>query len=85
MNKAALCCMLSVAGVICGILPSYAVVATNSFVVVEGEGVSMDDDGSVVRARGATGPVKVTARPGWLVNGKDSAMLGAKGRPAESR
>lgn len=44
----------------------------NSFFTIEGEGVRIADDGSVCIDAGASGPVKLTARSGWLVNGRES-------------
>ena len=50
--------------------------AMNAFVVVEGEGVRVADDGSV-HFPNAKSPVsvEVTARPGWKVNGRKSLSL----------
>ena len=48
---------------------------SNSFLTVEGEGVSIADDGSVCVDAGATGPITVAARPGWLVNGRESLTI----------
>ena len=45
---------------------------SNSFFTIEGEGVRIADDGSVCVDAGASGPVKLTARSGWLVNGRES-------------
>lgn len=44
----------------------------NSFFTVDGEGVSVAADGSVCIDAGASGPVRITARSGWLVNGRES-------------
>ena len=54
--------------------------SSNSFLTVEGEGVSIADDGGICVEAGASGPVRVTARPGWLVNGRESiAFESARG------
>lgn len=45
---------------------------SNSFFTIEGEGVRIADDGSVCVDAGASGPVRITARSGWLVNGRES-------------
>ena len=52
--------------------------AVNSFVTVEGEGVSLDADGSICVDEGSSGSLTVSARPGWLVNGRESVT----GNPA---
>ena len=44
----------------------------NSFFTIEGEGVRIASDGSISVDAGASGPVKLTARSGWLVNGRES-------------
>ena len=44
----------------------------NSFFTIEGEGVRIASDGSVCVDAGASGPVRITARSGWLVNGRES-------------
>ncbi len=54
---------------------------SNSFMTVEGEGVSMGDDGSVRYNKDATGLIDVTARSGWLVNGKKSFKINPAKRP----
>ena len=45
---------------------------SNSFFTIEGEGVRIASDGSVCVDAGASGPVRITARSGWLVNGRES-------------
>ena len=52
--------------------------AVNAFLSVEGDGVSIDNDGSIVCDRSATGSVTVSARPGWLVNGRESVSVDPK-------
>ena len=52
--------------------------AVNAFLAVEGDGVSIDDDGSIVCDRSAAGSVTVSARPGWLVNGRESVSVDPK-------
>ena len=49
-----------------------AEVVTNAFVVAEADGVRMASDGSIHFARRSPVSVKVTARPGWKVNGRRS-------------
>ena len=49
-----------------------AEVVTNAFVVAEADGVRMAGDGSIHFARRSPTSVKVTARPGWKVNGRRS-------------
>ena len=44
----------------------------NSFFTIEGEGVRIASDGNICVDSGASGPVKLTARSGWLVNGRES-------------
>lgn len=50
---------------------------TNSFVIVEGQGVSISQDGNIILDKSTSGDIKVTARSGWLVNGRDSVSLSA--------
>ena len=45
---------------------------TNSFVIAEGSGVSISQDGNIICDKSATGDIEVTARSGWLVNGQRS-------------
>ena len=45
---------------------------SNSFFTIEGEGVRIASDGGVCVDAGASGPVTLTARSGWLVNGRES-------------
>ena len=45
---------------------------SNSFLTIEGEGVRIASDGNICVDSGASGPVKLTARSGWLVNGRES-------------
>ncbi len=52
--------------------------AVNAFLAVEGDGVSIDDDGSIVCDRSAASSVTVSARPGWLVNGRESVSVDPK-------
>ena len=52
--------------------------AVNAFLLVEGDGVSIESDGSIVCGKDASGPVKVSARPGWLVNGRESVSVDPK-------
>ena len=52
--------------------------AVNAFLAVDGDGVSIDDDGSIVCDRSAAGSVTVSARPGWLVNGRESVSVDPK-------
>ena len=44
----------------------------DSFFTIEGEGVRIASDGSISVDADATGPVTITARSGWLVNGRES-------------
>ena len=66
---------VSAAAMFSVILSSSAVIVTNSFVIVEGEGVRVDDDGSICLDENASSQVTVTARPGWLVNGRSSMVV----------
>ena len=50
--------------------------AVNAFLAVDGGGV--DDDGSIVVDRNSSDSVKVSARPGWLVNGRESVSVDPK-------
>ncbi len=63
-----------------GLVASTALVgaerAVNAFLTVEGGGV--DDDGSIVVDRNSPDSVKVSARPGWLVNGRESVSVDPK-------
>ena len=63
-----------------GLVASTALVgaerAVNAFLTVEGGGV--DDDGSIVVDRNTPDSVKVSARPGWLVNGRESVSVDPK-------
>ena len=52
-------------------------VVTNSFVIVEGQGVSISQDGNIILDKSTSSDIKVTARSGWLVNGRDSVSLSA--------
>ena len=53
---------------------------SNSFFTIEGEGVRIASDGGVCVDAGASGPVTLTARSGWLVNGRESIVyLSPKG------
>ena len=45
---------------------------SNSFFTIEGEGVRIASDGGISVDADATGPVTLTARSGWLVNGRES-------------
>ena len=45
---------------------------SNSFFTIEGEGVRISSDGSISVDADASGPVTITARSGWLVNGRES-------------
>ena len=47
---------------------------SNSFFTIEGEGVRIASDGGVCVDAGASGPVTLTARSGWLVNGRESIV-----------
>lgn len=53
--------------------------AVNAFLSVKGDGVSIDNDGSIVCDRSATGSVTVSARPGWLVNDRELVLVDPKG------
>ena len=46
----------------------------NSFAVIEGEGIVADGNGGVIRDAHASGTVTVSARSGWLVNGRESIV-----------
>ena len=48
---------------------------TNSFVIVEGQGVSISQDGNIILDKSASGDIEVTARSGWLVNGRKSILI----------
>lgn len=50
-------------------------VVTNSFVIVEGQGVSISQDGNIILDKSASGDIEVTARSGWLVNGRKSILI----------
>lgn len=50
-------------------------VVTNSFVIVEGQGVSISQDGNIILDKSTSGDIKVTARSGWLVNGRKSILI----------
>lgn len=45
---------------------------TNSFVIADGPGVSIAQDGNIICDKSASGDIEVTARSGWLVNGRRS-------------
>ena len=47
----------------------------NSFVTVEGRGVGVTESGDIWYDVGSTDPIRVTARSGWLVNGRESVTL----------
>ena len=63
------------AGIACMSVASHAARLSNSFLTIDGDGVSIDGDGSIVKDGTAAGPVLVTARPGWLVNGRGSVNV----------
>lgn len=50
-------------------------VVANSFVIVEGQGVSISQDGNIILDKSASGDIEVTARSGWLVNGRKSILI----------
>jgi hypothetical protein len=50
--------------------------AVNAFLAVDGGGI--DDDGSIVVDRNSPDSVKVSARPGWFVNGRESVSVDPK-------
>lgn len=64
--------LLVMAGVMLMATEVPAAKVSNSFVTIEGDGVISDGSGGVIRSEHASGPVTVTARPGWLVNGRES-------------
>lgn len=47
----------------------------NSFVTVEGRGVGVTESGDIWYDVGSADPIRVTARSGWLVNGRESVTL----------
>ena len=52
-------------------------VVTNSFIIAQGNGVSVSQDGSIIHDKRANDDIIVRARSGWLVNGRDSVSLSA--------
>ncbi len=52
-------------------------VVTNSFIIAQGNGVSVSQDGSIIHDKRANDDITVRARSGWLVNGRDSVSLSA--------
>ena len=52
-------------------------VVTNSFIIAQGNGVSVSRDGSIIHDKRANDDITVRARSGWLVNGRDSVSLSA--------
>ena len=52
-------------------------VVTNSFIIAQGNGVSVSQDGSIIHDKMANDDITVRARSGWLVNGRDSVSLSA--------
>ena len=65
------------------VLQSRADCVTNSFLVAEGDGVEISEDGSLLWNKNSSAPIRVTARSGWLVNGKESVTFNPskKGQP----
>ena len=53
---------------------------TNSFIIAEGSGVSISQDGNIICDKSADGDIEVTARSGWLVNGQRSIFVGASSK-----
>ena len=53
---------------------------TNSFVIADGPGVSISQDGNIICDKSATGDIEVTARSGWLVNGQRSIFVGSSSK-----
>ena len=52
-------------------------VVTNSFIIAQGNGVRVSQDGSIIHDKRANDDITVRARSGWLVNGRDSVSLSA--------
>ena len=50
-------------------------VVTNSFIIAQGNGVSVSQDGNIILDKSAFGDIEVTARSGWLVNGRKSILI----------
>ena len=72
--------VLVMAGVMLMAAEASAARVSNSFVTIEGDGVIPDGNGGIIRSECGSGPVTVTARPGWLVNGRESVSYpSAKG------